>query len=598
MEAETDISPVRDLNAAIECCNPFAGRSSVTDAEIWRDSFADFIAPNDRATDIIMQAIDRVNSEISLVESGLVLAPRGMGKSHFLRRIRQCIYDRHGFFIYINAQQFTDSNLIRQQFLYAIAQSFRHRGSQRVMQWQQLAALLVHRALESSNSSDRFTVREWIKKFKNNSLTKNRTWVDRLTDAIFKANSNVEDPDLIRAIVWTLVSDRAPYAIKWLAGKPLSSVHLEEMSLPPHRSDNRESLAWEMMLQLLATVTDLAPVTMAFDRLEIDTINEPVIKKEQVIASLIKYVTDNLKSTGSRYGTLLLTATTPETWQEKLAPFTKNLSYYITGNRPILELKPRDRDTVADIISTWLRSHYSHRQLTPPTPLYPFDRSQLQALAREELNLQEIIQWCADNFKPVERDPLEPIARTFDSILTQTLEIDLENNQQLAAAIAFSISLLSGQTVNNIAIDGVCETILPKTANHGYIQFIVEGTQDDRSVRIGVAVVQEMHFAKVSAALKRLSDYETFSLTRGCLVRSAYRHIRPTWQGYDRLQHLTKDRHGAWINLTLEAIAPLVALKLLSDRHQDYNVDADSIATFAIQNRIVADNAIVRDILK
>ena len=89
-------------------------------------------------------------------------------------------------------------------------------------------------------------------------------------------------------------------------------------------------------------------------------------------------------------------------------------------------------------------------------------------------------------------------------------------------ALYFGFNTLKGQTIECVMIEEITNDIKPKAKNSNFINFKIIGNENGKEVKIGVAVVQDSQFT-LNACLKRLNDYHTFDLTRGCLVRSQFK---------------------------------------------------------------------------
>ena len=188
--------------------------------------------------------------------------------------------------------------------------------------------------------------------------------------------------------------------------------------------------------------------------------------------------------------------------------------------------------------------------------------------------------------------------QAFEQAMSIELCEELSNNSLLAEAINFSFQTLIGQTVEGVKIEAVAGEVKPKSANQDYIQFIITGTQNETAVKIGVAVLQDTRAQSVAAGLKRLTQYETFDLSCGCLVRASEREIPTHWQAYHYLTQLTVELGGKWVNLKLEDIKPLIAIGSLHRHRQADQFSEAEIFEFIAQRRLAADNPLIRGIVR
>ncbi|MBE9039687.1 hypothetical protein IQ235_02610 [Oscillatoriales cyanobacterium LEGE 11467] len=592
------IASIKEINAAIESGNPFEGRSTVREPEIWGRNCPDLETFNHRAIDRVWKEIDRVEQSGQRIRSMTALGESGMGKSHFIGRLRHRLRARgKGLFLYVNVQHFTNPNTIRSSLLYEIVNSLRYTGSSGVMQWQELAAFWVNRALFFTQSdSANLTPQKLVRKLTHRSLAQNQLWVNQVTEILFKAQPDIEHPDAIRATIWTLCNDLAPFARNWLARRKLAGWKLDELGLPDWSWENRESAAWEMTLQILQAIGDYSIAAICFDGFDADEPQETVRKKEQAIATCIDRLRESLRQKERRYGVVLLGAMTPTTWYDKLEPFWgKRRS--LGASEPI-ELDTPDSETIGAIIARWLQDFYSERHLIPPTPVYPFDAIQLQALIRENLTLSEIIEWCEANFQPVEIDPLERVEQVFDRAVADDWSDVLEDDRAMAAALCFRFQCAIGQTIAGVEIEAVSDDITPKTFNCNYINFKILGREGNRSVSIGVAVMGSDRPQTVGATLKRLVQCDRLGLTRTCLIRSHGKPIPGHWKASRDLKAWLDRSQGKWIDADPKALAPLLALHSVYLHRDTHQLEGAQISDFVRQRREIAQNPLIAKILQ
>ncbi|MBD1937189.1 ATP-binding protein [Microcoleus sp. FACHB-68] len=594
------ISPIKALNTVIATHNPFNKQPAVKDSEIWSLIFPDISTLNDHASDAVFQAIEQARTGQSKIISMAISGESGTGKSHLIHRIRHRLQIQgSGLFIYANAHQFNEVNLIRYQFLQLLVDSLRRQGNQGVLQCQQLATVMVNEALKAlTPMAKAFTPIELVRKLAGNSHAKNQNWVNQLTEAFFKTQPDVPEPDIVRALVWTLCNAQAPFAVKWLAGKSLAPWKADELGLPNHSREERESAAWDTVVQILNLMSDYYPLIICFDDLDSPESSENNLKRERVVASLIRRLWDSLQMTRLNHGVVILSTMTPATWTEKILTLPAGLATYFSGKKEVIELNSITGDKIVELVSDWLQIFYTSKNLIPPTPVYPFDSGQLQSLGREKLTVRQVLEWCEENFRPVELDPLEKVEQAFEQAMSIELGDELSNNFLLAEAINFSFQTLIGQSVEGVKIEAVAGEVKPKSANQEYIQFKITGTQNENAVKIGVAVLQDTRAQSVAAGVKRLTQYGTFDLSCGCLVRAFKREIPPHWQAYNYLTQLTVELGGKWVNLKLEDIKPLIAIWSLHRHRQADQFSEAEIFEFIAQRRLAADNPLIRGIVR
>lgn len=150
------ISPIEELNAAIQSYNPFpTGAAVVREQDIWEQGFPDVTTLNAHASDVVYQAINRVyhaRTAREKVISIVITASKGVGKSHVISRIHHRLKAKgSALFIYAGVETY-DINFVNYYFLQTLADSLNHNGSQGVTQWQELAAAMVNQVDKNLNS--------------------------------------------------------------------------------------------------------------------------------------------------------------------------------------------------------------------------------------------------------------------------------------------------------------------------------------------------------------------------------------------------------------------------------------------------------------
>jgi hypothetical protein len=599
--ANCSISSIKDLNTAIAAQNPFPYPASVSDREIWRDDLPNLNSLNDRIRQVVFQALDRSGQGRSALSAIAVTGNPGMGKSHLISTLRhQLQQDDSALFIYVNAGQLTDLNLLRYQFHQRVVESLRYAGQGGVMQWQCLGAAIANHAIHAIDPNARsFTPPELIAKLNNHTRVKNQTWVNQLTEGFCKLKPALADPDLVRAIIWTLSNTEAPYSIKWLSGAAIAPSKATELGLPNRSRDSRDADAWEILMHSLSLISYYYPLIICFDQLEAADQSDTGLKRERVVASIIKRIWDTLPRASLERGMVLFSVMTEETWRNKVQALPPGISNYLCKQGEPMQLYPIGPEGIVELVRLWLQEFYDHYQLTPPNPVYPFEAGQLRALAREQLSVREILEWCAENFHPVEEDPFEQVETAFEreQSFPETSDSVLDNGT-VAQAIYFGFQRVLGQTIAGVEVESVSDRIQRDRHNRGYIQFTLTTRENGRPSTLGVAILQEMQSQKVEAALKRLVQYETFDLTCGCLVRPDENRIPPHWQASRYLQQFTGERGGQWVDLKAEDILPLIAIWRVYQRRIEYGLRAEQIFELIAYRKLAAENPLLQAIAR
>ncbi len=573
--------------------NPFAGHTVVRPQQIWGKSFPDVPSINAHVSNAIFQAVAQVRQGQRQTVGITITGEKGLGKSQIISRIRHGLQpDGSALFVYMG--KYDNLNQIKYQFLQNVASSLRAFGSyQGVMQWQELAAALINEAKNFSYTPQQYISMfpSWLKKYPNQ-------LVDRFTDWVIQIKPEINNPYLVKAILWTLSSDHAIYATHWLSGLELTDTRSEEMGLPNSQREHKEAEALTTVRQILDILSDYRVPVICFDELDNTDADDNGFTAAQVVASLAKDLYNNLKR-----GVLLL-AMYPDTWRDqvKVLPQADAVIDRL-GGKPI-QLNFLNSDDVVVIVSYWLKEFYQEHQQTSPSLLYPFDENKLKEFGKQRPTVRAVLNWCAEHFvvpedisptptpPPPPQHPVEPAFKNELAGVEESLDNYLEDNDAIGNALRLGFSNLVGETVEEVKIAQVA-VIQGKKC---YLGFKIIGEEDGKTVKIGVAIVQQSGGKGVQAILGQLIDYETFDLTRGCLVRS--KKISPSAnKARESVRTLLNEKGGEWVLLRGEDIKPLLAIQLVLENRESYKLSEAEIIDFIKQKQLAINNPLIREIL-
>jgi hypothetical protein len=585
-----------ELYAVINKNNPFDVPPIITGQDIWNGSFPDLTTLNAHASDAVFGTIEQVRSGKPKVTSLAFSAEIGVGKSHLIRRIRRGLQaDNKAFFIYAN--KYGDLNLIHYQFRQILADSFKQSNGHGVTQWQELAAAMVNQVVAKKN-----TALELVNKIPQ-ALSKNHDLIDKLTNAILNVKPKIGDPDIVRAILWTLGSSaHAPFAIRWLAGKELADAKAKELGLPNSTKEIKllEADSLSASLQIISLASDYNPILVCFDELEGLEVNEAGYFKSQVVGGLVKDLFDAIEQSDVTKGVVILSVIPPAVWETLI----KGTGVLGIGDRlsskyqkPI-DLKYADGETIVSIVDLWLQEFYQSHNLVPPHPLFPFEEQKLRSLGDERPTVRQLLKWCRENFAVVPPPPDEELVqKAYDRELSQVNEDFLDDSDLIARALYLGFTTLKGQTVENVLIQDVTNQVKPLGQNAGAIQFKIIATDNGKEEVIGVGVIQHTHGLTVGSRMQRLTCYDKFKLTRGCVIRSEDRKIKKQWEAHNLRAKLVDELGGEYIYLVADHVKPLIAILSVYDKREIYGVSEDAILTFISDSQIALNNLLIKDIL-
>jgi hypothetical protein len=586
----TNSSSVSDLQKVIENYNPFDRSLVVRSHDIWNQSFPDVPSINAYASDAVFQAIEQVKSGKRSVIGITIKAEKGLGKSHLISRIRHSLQKQgECFFVYMSEVDYGDLNRISSKFLNTLAISLKQPGSQDVMQWQELATALVNELYKSNHSPEHF-----IKRFPG-ALAKNPNIIDIMTAAALNIKPHIENPYIVQAILWTLSPDRASFAINWLSGKELAQAQADAMGLPNSSLRDKESDAFQTTCEILNLIGDYRTTVISFDELESVDCNDQGFTRAQVIALFAKDLYSKVKR-----GILLLNMYAT-TWKEQVKVLPQAEAVIDRIGEKSFDLQHLNSDDVVALVSHWLDDFYTSKNLTPSYPVYPFNENDLREIGKEKPIVRKVLKWCAENWKVTGEEPERienQVQKAFEKellALDKTIDEYFEDSKLIAEALLFNMQVLKGETIEKVQIEKIEELKL-KSADKGYLHFKVIGKEEGKIVKIVVSVLQESATKYVSAALNRLTNYQKFDTTRGCLIRS--KEVKPKTKGKEFLDKLlSSELGGEFIKLSIEDIKPLLAILFVSKACADYEVSESEITKFIIEKQIAISNYLIREIL-
>jgi hypothetical protein len=572
------ISNLDEINAVLLEHNPFSQPPFVTANNVWGKNFPDVEDLNSHASDLVFKALEEIQSGKLAAASLLITAQDGTGKSHIISRIRHRLQDLGGA-LFILANKFSDLNQVKPGFQQLLAESLFNIGSQGVKQWQELATAMANDVLKAKNpQSVPREAKDLVKRFEddNNDEGEIQRLVQGLTKGFCKLRT-VQDPDIVRAIFWTLSDEEAAYASNWLGGKELAQYKANNLRLPA------QNQSFDTVLQILNVISDYNSLIVCFDDMDLADFNDAGLRKAQVIANLVKELVENLKRG------VILSVMMPGVWANDIkAHMPAAVSTKMTTYASPLDLRYLDASTTVGLVAFFLKDYYEARDITPPHSIYPFDFSQLQVIG-DGNTVREVLKWCRDNCKPLTTESPgknlpdvckeSPVELAFLAEMADDYTNSLDDSYLVADTLLFAFSNLIGEAIENVTISEVTNKFGKRGGKEPYLNFKIIGQDGDKPFGIAVSIIQESSGRFIAGSLKKLLTPEKFSLTRGCFVRSPEKpisaHIKTTY-----LEPLAK-QGGEFVKLHAHEIKPLFALKMVRDKAKsDYKVSDEQIYQF------------------
>ncbi|WP_373536837.1 ATP-binding protein [Microcoleus sp.] len=593
------VSSLEDINAALLSQNPFAKPPFLNASDVWGNEFFDVETINSHASDAAFHALDQIRTGQYSTTSIAITAQDGTGKTHIISRIRHRLQAKGGgLFVYAN--KYGEFRQIKQGFQRILAESLGKIGSQGVKQWQELATAMSNDALKAATPNPKiYSPPDLVNKFKKGKPSQVKKWIKDLTKTFLQAK-DVSDPDIVKAILWTLSDEQSLYAIKWLEGQELAQYKSNELELPSQRQ------SFDAVLQILDLISEYNELVICFDELDTPDAYDDIsgLHISQIVAGLIKDLLQNLNRG------LILSVMMPAQWSNKIKQLPGGVSTKVSAYGNPIDLKYMDGESIVNLVSFWLDKYYQLRHLIAPDRIYPFNQIQLAELGKAKPTVREVLNWCKDRCKPPILNPSDsskapdisnPVEIAFIKELEEDIENSLEDNYLLADAILFGFQSLIGQTVERVTVQSATDKVNKHGGKDHYINFKVIGKDNGKDVIIGVAVLQYYGGRGLGTGLNRLNDYQTFNLTRGCLVRSQSKKIT-SYLEEKYLVPLIKQQGGEYVPLKEDEIKPLLAIRAVHQKRDvDYGVSEEQIFNFIAEKgadkMLGTSNPLLKEIL-
>lgn len=591
------------LNQLIEQHNPFSAKVTAQH-NVWSNDYSGVTSINQSAFEQVLTLIDAVDTGKSDVEGAVIIGERGLGKTQLLARLHHHLHlNDKAFFVYMGEYENLDK--VKSELLQALVYSLKREYRPNVTQWQVLAAEMYFEA----RGNRPCTVEHLVNQFPS-ILEKNPSRINDWTNGIAHKLESLKNIYLIRAILWTLIPEAAPFAAMWLAGKKLSDDSAKSLGLPP----DREGDSFSYTTDLLSLITRYKTVIFCFDELDTPNISSLMLTTAQVVFSLAK---DFYKKR-----IVLLFAMFPKTYREEIkdpidCPMNTTILAAKDRVRHEIKLEELDVNASLSLIEHRLQEFYEQHSVIPPDPFYPFGKDKLiQAFSSGTSIARKVLRWCEENWTP--QPPIDipngtgkppdiidppPTNRVEECYKEQLLDINdrvdeflTDNLDKISKALRFAFDhlRLTDQVVDELKVfevideqDRVYKKIVP-------FKLRVRRAENKTGpfTFIGIAVIQQSGGA-LTSVLSKLVEFNKLNQTRACIVRS--NDIRGDKAKEYALAILQNG--GEWVALESEHIAPLLALQALSDKREQYDLSLEEILRYVEANQLLTANPLIQEIL-
>jgi hypothetical protein len=569
------------LKELIENNNPFS-EYIVRTQDIWEKEFLDEPSLNYHASNLVFQSIEKLERNQLNVIGITLRAEKGVGKSHVISRIRHRL-QASGNALFVYMSNYGNLNNIKSEFLKSLAISLKETGSQDVTQWQELAAALISDVYQT-----KYHPLALIDVFPGK-ISEDPDFVDRLTDKICTIKTDITSPSIIQAILWTLSPAHAIYAIEWLAGKNLPQRKSDQLGLPNSNQEDHSFESFDRICTILSLIGQYKSVVICFDQLEGVEISDAGFTKAQVIAMFGMDLYNNI-----RRG-VLITALYRDIWTQQIKELPSAEAVVDRIGQEIVDLNFLNADGAVALVKRRLTNFYAKHQINPPHELYPFDESVLREKGKQKASARDVLEWCRKNWN--NQPEINPVRKAYEQELSSlNPEEFMDDKNRISKALSFGFDRLIGKTLSGVTVNAIDLNVASKPGNKNYLDLRILGTENDRDVKIGVAIIQYSAGTGIQAGLSRLVNYQEFDLTRGCLLRS--KAISPHAKlAQDLVHKLLNELGGEWIRIKVEDLKSLIAIRSVLDAREDYNLSESEIIKFVEDTNLACENLLLLDIL-
>jgi hypothetical protein len=182
-------------------------------------------------------------------------------------------------------------------------------------------------------------------------------------------------------------------------------------------------------------------------------------------------------------------------------------------------------------------------------------------------------------------------------VLTPELSQSIEDKQKIAAGLLLLLSLVIGQTIDDVKIERL-DRIYPPRRNQGAIDFkLVCLPPSQIQVHLGICILPFTDSELVNEVCNRLLVYKDFELDRLCLLRQSdlMNDIHQLPPCLSKL--LSGDIGGHFIPLrSPDILTILIALSVFQHKQQ-HEITNEMIGAYLLQEQLLTSNELIKSIL-
>ena len=595
------MTDIKVLNQLIEQSNPFSAKVTAQH-NVWSHDYSGVAEINQNAFNSVLKLINDVDTGKSTSEGAAIIGERGLGKTQLFARLHHHLNaNDKAFFVYMG--EYDNLDLIKSEFLQSLVYSLKREYCPNVTQWQALAAAMYFDARGNTPCSVEHLVNQFPSIF-----AKDPNRINAWTMGIAKKCPDIKNVFLIRAILWTLLPEAAPFAAMWLAGKKLSEEEAKSLNLPV----DREPDSFAYTCDLLNLITRYKTIVFCFDELDtITQVNSQMLTLVQVVIDLAKYLRNNLKRI------VLLLSVFPQTLEEDILSAQSFVSSQTRAAYDRFDHQIRleflDEQSSLALIEHRLQQFYKQHDVVPPDSFHPFQEDKLrQIFASDRAPARQVLRWCEENWTPkppiiigvTDLPPVEltpstsnRVAECFKEQMMEVYDrIDeiVDDSDRISKALDLAFSCLVEEVIEGFRVYELVEEQDKKYSD--LIPFKIKVRKSENQTGpftfIGVAVIQKTGVS-LTSALSKLVEFNNLKQTRACMVRS---EDISGGKAQDYALTLLKDG-GEWVAMVVDQIVPLLALQALAEKLEQYELTPEQVMEYVDSEKLLTENALIKEIL-
>ncbi|NJN73872.1 MAG: hypothetical protein HC799_14200 [Limnothrix sp. RL_2_0] len=143
------------LDDLIKQHNPFQRELFEREVNVWQKAFPDYEPLNAHASEAVLDAVNKINSNQRDVLGITIRSEKGLGKTHNISRIRRKLKESdNALFVYMS--KYSNPEDLKAEFLTYLVSSFKEESAHGITQWQKIATCIINSLYSKNYQSQQF----------------------------------------------------------------------------------------------------------------------------------------------------------------------------------------------------------------------------------------------------------------------------------------------------------------------------------------------------------------------------------------------------------------------------------------------------------